>query len=247
MRLHGILLAMLDSPPELTEEFNRWYDLDHLAEHVSKPDVVSARRYVAPRDLHGLGTVTGDLVATHTPYLTVYAHGTSDFDSEATWAGWLEKDRGIIKQGRFFRVGGSPLTASWRFEGAWARAGCHVSEEAIPYLAHRGVIVAIGRPPTPAQRADALRWWDDVHLPDLLAVEGVLAALRFAPARGTDEDLILHLLLLEADPEVAMERIDGVVRYDSAIGRFPPHRGVYEPLVFLPYRSIVPLEYDFEF
>src|SRR5262249_25667668 len=132
-------------------------------------------------------------------------------------------------------------------EGAWARAGCHVSDEAIPYLAHRGVVVAIGRPPTPEQRADALRWWDDVHLPDLLAVDGVLAALRFAPVRGTDDDLVLHLLLLEAAPEVAMARIDSVLRYDSAIGRFPPHGGVYEPLVFLPYRSIVPLEYDFDF
>jgi hypothetical protein len=247
MQLHGIMLAMLDVPPELTEEYNRWYDLDHLAEHVSKPDVVSARRYVAPRDLNGLGTLAGDLVAKHSPYLTVYSHGIPDFDGDEAGAGWLDKDRGIIKQGRYFREGRPLLTTRWRLEAARARAGCHVSEDAIPYLAHRGVVVAIGRPPTPEQRADALRWWDDVHLPDLLAVDGVLAALRFAPVRGTDDDLILHLLLLEADPEVAMAGIDAAIRYDSAIGRFPPHGGVYEPLVFLPYRSIVPLEYDFEF
>ena len=60
MQLHGIMLAMLDIPPELTEEYNRWYDLDHLPEHVSKADVAMARRYVAPRDLQGLGTLTGD-------------------------------------------------------------------------------------------------------------------------------------------------------------------------------------------
>ena len=60
MQLHGIMLALLDIPPELTEEYNRWYDLDHLPEHVSKADVAMARRYVAPRDLHGLGAFDGE-------------------------------------------------------------------------------------------------------------------------------------------------------------------------------------------
>ncbi|MFI5046535.1 MAG: hypothetical protein ACHQIG_05685 [Acidimicrobiia bacterium] len=247
MQLHGIMFAMLDIPPELTEEYNRWYDLDHLPEHVSKADVAMARRYVAPRDLQGLGTLAGELVPSHAPYLTVYFHGIPDFDGDDATAGWLTKDRGIIKQGRFFRDGRPVFTGRWRADGAWARAGCHVSEEAIPYVAHRGVVAAIGRAAEPGGREAALRWWDDVHVPDLLAVDGVLAVLRFAPTRGIADDLVLHLVLLEDDPEAVMSRLDAARRYASAIGRFPPHGGVYEPLAFLPYRSIVPLEYDFEF
>jgi hypothetical protein len=246
MQLHGIMLALLDIPPELTEEYNRWYDLDHLAEHVSKADIAMARRYVAPRDLQGLGTLSGDVVSMHAPYLTIYFAAIPDFDGEAALAGWTTKDRGIVKAGRYFREGRGVLAGRWRTVGAWARAGCNVSEEAIPYLAHRGVVVAIGRPPAPDRRAEALGWWDDVHIPDLLAVDGVLAVLRFEPS-GPPSDLVLHVLLLEADPKVAMPRIDGAMRYASAIGRFPPHGGGYEPLAFLPYRSIVPLEYDFEF
>lgn len=246
MQLHGIMLALLDIPPELTEEYNRWYDLDHLAEHVSKADIAMARRYVAPRDLQGLGTLSGDVITQHAPYLTVYFAAVPDFDGEAAMNGWTTKDRGIVKQGRYFRGGRAIAGGRWRLSSARARASVLVSDEAVPYLAHRGVIVAIGRAPSPEQRADALRWWDEVHLPDLLVVDGVLAGLRFESA-DPNNDLILHLILLEADPKVAMPRIDAALRYASAIGRFPPHGGAYEALTFLPYRSIVPLEYDFEF
>jgi hypothetical protein len=37
------------------------------------------------------------------------------------------------------------------------------------------------------------------------------------------------------------------MRYAGAVGRFPPHGGAYEPLAFVPYRLIRPLEYDFDF
>jgi hypothetical protein len=247
MQLHGILLALLDIPPELTEEYNRWYDLDHLAEHVSKADIAMARRYVAPRDLQGLGTSDGEVVPAHAPYLTVYYAAIPDFDGDAALEGWATKDHGIVRQGRYFREGRGVFVGRWRSDGAWARAGCLVGDDAVPYLAHRGLAVAVGRAPAPEERADALRWWDDVHLPDLLAVEGVLAVLRFAPARGTPDELILHVVLFEDDPKVVMVRLESARRYASALGRFPPHRGAYEPLAFLPYRSIVPLEYDFEF
>jgi hypothetical protein len=245
MKLQGIMLSMIDIPPEVTEEYNRWYDLDHMPEHVSKRDVASGRRYVATRDLKELGTLEGDVVASHAPYLTIYYQPVPDFDSDETWAGWTAKDRGIIKQGRFFRIGRPLFTGSWRAESARARAGCNVSEDAIPYLAHRGVVVAVGR--AAGERDAALRWWDDVHCPDLLAVDGVLAIMRFAPAARVADDLVLHVVLLDADPLVAMAGIDHAMRYASAIGRFPPHGGAYEPLAFLPYRNIVPYEYDFEF
>jgi hypothetical protein len=34
MEMQGVLLALLDMPAELTEEYNRWYDLDHMPEQV---------------------------------------------------------------------------------------------------------------------------------------------------------------------------------------------------------------------
>ncbi|HXY92136.1 MAG TPA: hypothetical protein VEP49_06635 [Acidimicrobiia bacterium] len=246
MEVKGILLAMLEIEPEDTEEYNRWYDLDHLPEHISKRDVLTGKRYVAPRDLQGLGDGDDDATGGHPPYLTAYYLGIDDFDSEEAAALWTTKDRGIIKSGRFWRSGRVPFSAKFRLAAAFTRPPVLVSDEAVPYLAHRGVVVALGRAPSPDRRDDALRWWDRTHLVDLLAVDGVLAALRFDAVDAPARDLLLHLLLLEDDPTTVMPRIRGALRYGEATGRYPAYGGVYESVAFLPYRSIVPLEYDFE-
>ena len=246
MEVKGILLALLDIPRDVTDEYNRWYDLDHLAEHVSKPDVLMAKRYVAPRDLQELGGGGSALTGGHPPYLTMYYLGVPDFAGEEAAAGWTTKDRGIIKAGRFWRSGNVPFVRRWRLGEVFTRASVLVSDEAVPYVGHRGLVVALGRAPSADERDDALKWWRDTHLVDLLAVEGVLAAMRFDAVEAGEQDLLLHVLLLEHDPAVVMSRIEGALRYSGALGRYPAHGGVYESIAFLPYRVILPLEYDFE-
>jgi hypothetical protein len=246
MEVKGILLAFPNIAPEYTEAYNRWYDLDHLAEHISKPDVLTARRYVAPRDLREApGVLVGEATAGYQPYATVYMFGVDDFTGEEALAGWRTKDRGLIKGGRFWRAGSVPASGRWRLAQTFRRPSLHVSDEAVPYLAHRGLIVAIGQPPAPDQKDDAIRWWTDTHLPDLLTLPGLLAALRFDPADDSNTGRLLHLLLLEDDPAAVMPRIIHALHYSQAVGRYPAHGGVYQPLTFLPYRSITPLDYNF--
>jgi len=248
MEINGVHVALLDMPADLTQEYNRWYDLDHLPEHVSKADVVMGRRYVADRNVRGLPrTLECEAWGGHPPYLTVYSFGGPlDMASEEAREGWLAKDRVIIKQGRYFRegrVGGGGL---FRVAEASARPHVLVAPEAIAHLAHRGVIVAYGKAPSAERRAEAVRWWRDTHLVDLSAVPGVLAALRCDPLDETSDHL-LHLLLCEDSVRDVMPRIDDALRYATAVGRFPAHKGAYEPVAFLPYERIVPLEYDFDF
>jgi hypothetical protein len=248
MEVKGALLALLDIGPEYTEEYNRWYDLDHLPEHISKADVLGARRYVAPRDLQALGGGGHEVTGGHPPYLTVYYLGVDDFAGPEATGLWTTKDRTIVKAGRYWRPGGGTFVIRWALGETFTRPPILVSDEAIPYLAHRGVVVAVGRAPSVEQRDDALRWWRETHLVDLLAVEGVQAALRFDPEPGMpDQDRLVHVLLLEHDPAAVMPRIEQALRYDTAVGRYPAHGGVYESLALLPYRSIVPFEYDFDF
>jgi hypothetical protein len=48
----GLIVARMDPPPELEEEFNDWYDSEHIAERLRVPGFLSARRLVrdaAPR------------------------------------------------------------------------------------------------------------------------------------------------------------------------------------------------------
>lgn len=45
----GLLMVYVDVPEDLEEEFNRWYDEEHIPERLSIPGVLSAARYVAVR------------------------------------------------------------------------------------------------------------------------------------------------------------------------------------------------------
>ena len=43
----GLLLTMTEPPPAMEEEFNAWYDDEHLAERLAIPGFRTARRWVA--------------------------------------------------------------------------------------------------------------------------------------------------------------------------------------------------------
>jgi hypothetical protein len=47
MTRRGLLLTLTEPPPAMEEEFNAWYDTEHLAERLSIPGFRSARRWVA--------------------------------------------------------------------------------------------------------------------------------------------------------------------------------------------------------
>jgi hypothetical protein len=247
MQVNGFHLAFLDIPKELTQEYNRWYDLDHLPEHVAKDDVLMGRRYVAPIHLHDLPlNVESPFAGGHAPYLTIYSFGGPlDMESDEARQGWRTLDNGIVRQGRYWQAGRGVGGGRFRLAKGTARPGCHVQERAVPYLHHKGLIIALGKAPTPEQRDGAIAWWDETHLPDLFAVPGVLAALRGDPVDTTD-DRIVHVILCDRPPLEVMGNIGDALRYAEAVGRYPAHKGAYESLAFLPYDTIVPLDYDFE-
>ena len=43
----GMLVSRMNISPEHEQEFNRWYDKEHLAERVAIEGFLEARRYVA--------------------------------------------------------------------------------------------------------------------------------------------------------------------------------------------------------
>ena len=44
---YGLLLVMMEPPEEMEEEFNEWYDIEHIPEREPIPGILSARRFVA--------------------------------------------------------------------------------------------------------------------------------------------------------------------------------------------------------
>ena len=68
----GLLLTLTEPPAEMEEEFNAWYDTEHLAERLAIPGFRSAQRWVAGRTY--LATYELDSLAVlHSPeYLARY-------------------------------------------------------------------------------------------------------------------------------------------------------------------------------
>ncbi|MGE0881866.1 MAG: hypothetical protein AB7L13_20615 [Acidimicrobiia bacterium] len=248
MEINGISFNLLDIPAELTEEYNRWYDLDHIAEHISKADVLMGRRYVRPaayRELDGIQI--SDFLDGYPPYLTIYSFGGPlDMDSVEARQLWTDVDQVIKRQGRFWKDGYPRHGSRWRLEQATGRPSVHVVPRAIPYMAHKGLIVAIGRAPSADTVQPAIDWWNGTHLPDLFTVPGVLAAVRYRSTDPAAQDLVMHTILCEDDPGEVIGRIEESRRYTIAIGRYPAYGGRYESLAWLPYRTIVPLDYGFD-
>ena len=52
MDVSGIIFACVDCDADAVEDWNRWYDLEHLPPNIALPGIMSGRRYVAPPALH---------------------------------------------------------------------------------------------------------------------------------------------------------------------------------------------------
>jgi hypothetical protein len=46
MARNGFLLVTMQPPPAFEEEFNAWYDTEHIPERLAVPGILTARRYV---------------------------------------------------------------------------------------------------------------------------------------------------------------------------------------------------------
>ena len=75
----GLLLTLTEPPPAMEEEFNAWYDTEHLAERLAIPGFRSAQRWVSGRTY--LATYELDTLAVlHTPaYL-------ARFQNQSPWS-----------------------------------------------------------------------------------------------------------------------------------------------------------------
>ena len=76
---HGLLLTMTEPPPAMEEEFNAWYDDEHLPERLSIKGFRSARRWVA------------DVPAGQGKYLATYELDSAAVLSSPEYLPFLEK------------------------------------------------------------------------------------------------------------------------------------------------------------
>ncbi len=245
MRVTGVGIGFIDSEPEATAEFNRWYDLDHLPENVALPGVLGSRRYVAtpelkalrgPGELEQLGGGKGT-------FCTTYLFGSEDL--AAVQADMHALAVRLAKEGRMFKRARSAFYAIHRLTKVYVRQDLRTAPEAAPFLGHTGLYLSMGVAASPAHRAQVDEWYDQVHVPDILDVPGFLACLRLVPVNPEHAGRFLHLFLLGEEPAKAVEALRARIPVWQREGRLPTTAGTQRPLLRAPYRFITPLQYPF--
>lgn len=171
----GLVLIMMDVPPEMEEEFNEWYDKEHIPQYLTGvPGYLAAMRYVA--------------VEGSPKYLTLY-----DLESPEVF---------YSRQRRYFMQNPTPWSARIvpRFfnhrrncyEEIWSAQGQAAKEHG------RGLRLVL-TDVKPEGKKQYEKWLYEEHIPALLTAPGALDSRRFAAVEGEPKYAIVSNL---ADPSV---------------------------------------------
>jgi len=223
----GIIFASVDCDADAVEDWNRWYDLEHLPPNIALPGIMSGKRYAAPPALHDVrepadrleGFADGRGV-----HVTVY---TLNGDPAQVLADMTTYRNKLEAAGRMFAPEKKIVRAGDAMTWSWGVADPALKADPIdiPHVQHTAIRVVLRRGGDDAAR-------DDVA-PAAVAVDGVHAVLGHRSI--TDPSRELDLYLLEGDPAA-------VTRAARAAAPYPAGT---EVLLDAPFQLIVPFDYAF--
>jgi hypothetical protein len=170
----GLLIASFDISGCPHDEFNDWYDTEHIPDREKVPGFLTMKRWVGADDpnialaIYDLQSVD---VLESVPYLAI------GFRNPSPWTRRLmPKCKRVL-----------------RFVGEQVRPG---NVLAVP---DAGGLLFMGFNLEPGAEGDYARWMDEEHLPNLARVPGVAAARRFVATESTHKYIAVYHL---AKPEV---------------------------------------------
>src|ERR1700752_3511594 len=165
----GVLVAAFEYANVAEDEFNDWYDLEHIPERQRVSGFLSCQRWIGVDN-------------------PKHSVATYDLDSLA-----------VLKSEAYRAIGGenlSPwskrLTARCqrllRFEGEQILPGDQIAPE------NAGGLLLVAMTPAPEVETAFNAWYDTEHVPALARVPGVLSARRFRTADGSPKYVALYHL-----------------------------------------------------
>ena len=129
----GFLLVTMQPPPAFEEEFNAWYDSEHIPERLAVPGILTARRYVCagghPKYL-AMYDLESHAVMTSPAYLAVGYENASPWTKRVTSRvrPWRSTGDQIFPGDRLTRGGAAVLLL--RFRAVAPAAGPTIAEAA---------------------------------------------------------------------------------------------------------------------
>jgi len=171
----GQLIAAMDFSNVSEEEFNDWYDLEHIPERQRVPGFLACQRWIgADNAKHSVAIYDLDTLSVlrSPPYLAIGGENLSPWSKRVT-----AKCQRLL-----------------RFEGDQILPGNKTAPEGA------GGLLLVGMTPAPEVETAFNAWYDTEHVPALARAPGVLSARRFRAqnSSGPKYVALYHL----ASPEV---------------------------------------------
>lgn len=227
MDVSGIIFASVDCDADAIEDWNRWYDLEHLPPNIALPGIMSGRRYVAPPELHDVREPAdrmegfADGRGVHVTVYTLHADPVQVLADMTSTRDVLEDAGRMFAPEKKIVRAGDAMTLAWGVADPALKA----DPRDVPHVQHTAIRAVMRRGGDVAAR--------DSVAANAVGVDGVHAVLGHRSV--TDATLDLDLYLLEGDP-VAVTR---------AVRAAAPYGDDTEVLLDAPFRVIVPFDYGF--
>lgn len=178
MSRYGLLVAGFHYPDIAADEFDDWYDTEHIPERMGVAGFLNAQRWVAT---DGARTAMATYDLTGLAVLEDPAYVMRKGEGRTPWS------KRIARKTRLFLR----LTAEQILPG----------NEAAP--AEAGGLLMFATNVAPGAEAEFNAWYDEEHIPRLLQVTGVLSARRFRTHEGAPGYVALYHL---SSPAVSLSR-----------------------------------------
>jgi hypothetical protein len=171
---NGVLIAGLDFAGVAEDEFDDWYDTEHIPERQRVPGFLTLERWLGIDD----------------PRQSVATYDLAD--------------PGVLDSPAYCAIGGDNLSPwSRRVTGKCRRLLRFSGEQIVPgnrlAPADAAGLLLVAMTPSPEVETAFNAWYDTEHLPALARVPGVLAARRFRAPGGAPRYVALYHL---AGPEI---------------------------------------------
>jgi len=174
----GTLIAAMNMAQVAADEFDDWYDTEHLPERQRVPGFLVCQRWIGAED-GKVSVATYDLdsvaVLKSPPYLAIGGENLSPWSKRIT----------------------SRVERLMRFEGDQILPGDQLPPTDAGGLLLNAMNIA------PELEAEFNEWYDKEHIPALAAVPGVLSARRFRGTGGSRKYVALYHLATPAVQESA--------------------------------------------
>jgi hypothetical protein len=233
-------------------EYNAWHQLDHRPENLALEGLYYGERFVCSPDCaQARGTAEPPFQNLH--YFTYYllrqpvAQTLREFFDLGAWTSYMGRGPDLGYVLRHFTGQFLPLKG-------YANPRVLVSADVLPFRPTRGILLHLWEVLEPASldARDLLAWYDQVHIPDLLACKGVAGVWTFTADPGQTRSSGLpwslgrrvHLFFLDEDPLQVVADIRAHAAEWRTAGRLRDNAQSMRNLYYGPLRTIIPWQWD---